>query len=54
MGVLEIELLKYYRQKNKDNPDLLSLQEIREWLWLECKDIGIYLKDENHEIRNSY
>ena len=38
MGNLEKALLKYYRQKNKENPSFLSLQEITEWLWLEYKD----------------
>ena len=38
MGDLEKALLKYYRQKNKENPDSLSIQERLEWLWLESKD----------------
>ena len=38
MGEIEKALLEYYRNKNKENPDLLSLQEITEWLWLEYKN----------------
>ena len=40
MGEIEKALLEYYRNKNKENPDLLSPQEISEWIWLECK-LGI-------------
>ena len=38
MGEIEKILLEYYRNKNKKNPESLSLQEITEWLWLEYKD----------------
>ena len=38
MGEIEKALLGYYRNKDKENPNSLSLQEITEWLWLEYKD----------------
>ena len=43
MGELESALLAYYRNKNKENPDLLSLQEIMEWLWLELKCLSVLI-----------